>query len=82
MSQTKKRKSDSVAETPVEVATVTCCRNCGATNRTPYHNTVTHAIAGIHDGREYDTILYRRTSCGDCGQARVDKSYELRRDVS
>jgi len=80
MSQGKKRKPEA-ADKQVEVATVTHCRKCGSTNRAPYHNTVTHSIRGSHADREYDTILYRRTKCSDCGQVRVDKSHELREGV-
>lgn len=64
------------ARDEVTVAT-SRCRRCGSTKRTPYVGSPrVQEYAGIHDGREFTRIIRRRTTCVDCGQARLDRSYE------
>lgn len=51
---------------------------CGSTRRADYHNVTRVYHAGeLPDGTPFDTIIFRRTKCLDCGQARVDRSYEM-----
>lgn len=56
------------------------CQKCGSTDRTPYNRTTTieRQIAGEHDGQPFSHVVWRRTSCRNCGQARQDKTFELR----
>jgi predicted Zn-ribbon and HTH transcriptional regulator len=52
------------------------CRKCGSTNRTSYlGNPQIQKISGFKDGREYNEIHKKRTSCQNCGQHRFDKIY-------
>jgi hypothetical protein len=54
------------------------CPACGSTARTDYHHTNTHHYSGVTaDGRPYNRIVYRYTNCRHCGQARIDRTYEL-----
>jgi hypothetical protein len=32
---------------------------------------------GIKDGKRFNAVVWRRTSCKVCGQARIDKCYEF-----
>lgn len=57
------------------------CKRCGSSNRTPYQSdptTLDYCGTDPITGRPYNQIIWRRTACGDCGQARVDKCYEQR----
>lgn len=60
------------------------CPRCGSTEHTNYHNVRTPLLSsGItSDGREYNCIVWRRTSCKICGQSRIDKSYEHRMETA
>lgn len=64
---------------PVVDAKATACPTCGSTRRERYFHTVERAIAGVdRDGKPYTHVVWRRTRCTDCGQVRVDRSYENR----
>ena len=53
------------------------CPSCGSLQREPYHNVRTLDFAGIApDGRPFTRVVWRRTRCRDCGQARDDKTFE------
>lgn len=54
------------------------CPKCKSTERTPYVAPIERAIRGSRDGTPHTHIIWRRTSCADCGQFRFDKSYENR----
>lgn len=55
------------------------CRACGSTERKPYTQTREQEHGGVdREGRPYTHIIRRWTSCADCGQARIDTSYENR----
>ena len=58
----------------------TRCAKCFSTNREAYgktpHVTFYHGTSRI-DGKPYTRIIRRRTRCSDCGQGRVDMSYEF-----
>ena len=43
--------------------------------------TAEQAFRGVHNGQPFTHIVRRRTKCLDCGQFRVDRAYENRRDV-
>lgn len=83
MSQTKKKtgRPSGAANRRVKQAEgqLTRC-TCGSTQRTPYFNRREHAIAGLHPttGEPFTSIVWRRTSCQDCGQFRDDKHYVYR----
>jgi hypothetical protein len=51
-------------------------KDCRSTRRGPYRSREVQAFAGEHNGRPYTHIVRRRTVCLDCGQARIDRSYE------
>ncbi len=68
-------------ERVVVVAQVTRCpvQTCKSTERDPYFNVRVIPIGGVDDdGNEYDTVVWRRTKCRNCGQVRDDKSFEMR----
>jgi hypothetical protein len=56
------------------------CRECGSTNRTAYRQKIEHEHGGHHHrtGEPFTHIVKRWTSCADCGQARIDITYENR----
>lgn len=64
--------------TPEAIARPTTCPACGSTNRAPYAGHKQELdYAGEFEGRPYNKVVWRRTRCLDCGQARLDKSHEL-----
>lgn len=72
---TKKKWSN----TPTNFVATSKCPKCNSLKRSEYGAIVTTAHAGIlADGSAYDTVVRRRCSCLDCGQWRVDVSYENR----
>lgn len=53
------------------------CPKCHSTNRAPYHDVNTLEHGGLDAaGQPYNRVVFRRTACTDCGQARVDRAYE------
>lgn len=66
----------------VDVITVepSRCRRCGSTRRSDYYGKTEQAFRGEHNGQPFTHIVRRRTKCLDCGQIRVDRAYENRRD--
>lgn len=57
------------------------CKRCGSSLRKPYQSDPTTLAAGGVDpitGANYTHVIWRRTACKQCGQARIDKCYELR----
>lgn len=57
------------------------CGKCGSTNREPYHHKREMEYAGVDSsGKAYTHVVWRHTSCSDCGQARVDRALENRPD--
>jgi hypothetical protein len=68
------------AKSATDVVTVepSRCRACGSTSRTPYTNTTEHEHRGLHEGRPYTHVVWRTTSCADCGQSRRDRHLENR----
>lgn len=62
---------------PVVDAPATRCPRCGSTDREPYHRTVRRICNGqLPSGEIYTAVVWRRTFCRQCGQARIDKSFE------
>lgn len=62
----------------VEVPASTCKR-CGSTRRAPYKSAPKSVSgSGIRNGVRYNTVTWRHTSCLDCGQYRVDVTYEMK----
>lgn len=54
---------------------------CGSTRRADYHNITRVAHAGeLPDGTPYETVIFHRTKCLDCGQARVDRTFVMASD--
>lgn len=57
------------------------CKRCGSSRRKPYQSDPTTLAAAGTDpitGASYTHVIWRRTACKDCGQARIDKCYEYR----
>ncbi len=54
------------------------CPTCASTKRTNYFARQEQQIAGIRDGIPYTHVVWRRTSCEDCGQFRIDRTHENR----
>ena len=62
---------------PVNLVEPSRCRVCGSTERSPYSNVRRLDHAGLTpDGRPYKQVVWRRTTCLKCGQARDDKTFE------
>ena len=59
-------------------ASLTRCKKCNSTERTPYYGTVTRDLSGIGpDGQPFNRMTWRRTKCASCGQARADVFHEM-----
>lgn len=68
-------KNEKVAVVDTEA---TSCPTCGSTNRKPYWGRNRRQLSGRDaTGRIFDAITYRRTSCLDCGQHRVDREFSF-----
>ncbi len=58
---------------------VSRCLKCGSTNRLRYGEMGEPRVVkhnGVHDGVAYARVVWRKTKCIDCGQHRIDKSWE------
>jgi hypothetical protein len=61
----------------VEAQPPSACPSCGGTRRSEYWGKHIQDYAGLRpDGRPYRVIVRRRARCLDCGQVRIDKTYE------
>lgn len=70
-------KGSKNAQVDVAHVEVTRCRKCGSTERTAYYNTRVREASGTDaEGRAYNQIVWRRTTCINCGQVRDDISRE------
>jgi hypothetical protein len=70
------RAAAALATTDVVTVDASRCR-CGSTARKRYYKTVDQHYSGITAaGKPYNKIIRRWTRCSDCGQARIDKTYE------
>ncbi|MDE2100066.1 MAG: hypothetical protein KGL39_22620 [Patescibacteria group bacterium] len=50
---------------------------CNSTERTRYHGVTFQTIAGLDpEGKPYNRVVWRNTTCKACGQARVDRTFE------
>ena len=68
----RKREGKSVVIVPASR-----CEDCDSTRRTEYTNKRTHPYAGLDgDGRPFTAVVWRNTTCLDCGQARTDRTFE------
>lgn len=59
------------------------CQRCSSTARTPYTKRHILSCGGQRSpttGLVFNLVVLRWTSCGDCGQHRVDRSEELIRE--
>ncbi|HUX01272.1 MAG TPA: hypothetical protein VMY35_09885 [Phycisphaerae bacterium] len=67
--------------TPVVSAEETRCPTCGSTKRGRYYRTTTQVFSGVlHGGRVYTHIVRRWCQCLNCGQHRIDRVHENRRN--
>lgn len=52
------------------------CEKCHSTRRTEYSNTIEHPYIDVDPGgRPYTAVVWRNTTCLDCGQARRDRTF-------
>ena len=66
---------------PAVDVTPSRCPKCGSTRRSAYSGSpriVTHA--GVHEGKPFTHVVFRRTRCLDCGQCRVDREWVNERE--
>jgi hypothetical protein len=67
------------AERDVVLVLPAACVRCHSTERAPYDKIRERAISGrTTDGRPYTHVVWRKTRCRACGQARVERHYEHR----
>lgn len=53
------------------------CPACGSTNRNAYEGTPNvQEYSGESNGQPYTHIVRRRCQCADCGQYRIDRTFE------
>lgn len=58
-------------------APATRCPQCQSENRERYENVTRQEFSGRDGaGREFRAIIRRWTRCSDCGQTRIDRSFE------
>jgi hypothetical protein len=61
----------------VDRAPPTKCTKCGSAKRGPYYARHVQVYGGVlPDGRKYGRIVRQRCRCIQCGQVRIDRSYE------
>ena len=66
------------ADKPVVEIQASRCPSCESTERTPYADRRELSYSGTApDGQHYDRVVWRSCRCARCGQARVDKTFEL-----
>lgn len=53
------------------------CPDCGSTARGEYMGRTVQEFAGNYNGQPYTAIVRRRCQCSDCGQMRIDRSFEF-----
>lgn len=52
------------------------CQKCLSLKRSRYHRVIAKDIHGkLDDGTLFHGVIWRRTECKSCGQARTDKVY-------
>lgn len=64
---------------PVATVPTSRCVKCDSTERERYFRTEEKEIAGVDpEGNAYTHVVWRWTRCSECGQVRVDRTYENR----
>lgn len=71
-------KGSLTVERDVVAVIPAACKRCGSTKRTAYDKVIERAMAGTIEGAAYNHIVWRRTKCTACGQARIERHYENR----
>lgn len=67
------------AKAPIVPVTVSRCPSCGSTDRLAYNCTTEQEYTGgTPEGKPCTHVVRKWTSCKQCGQRRVDRSYENR----
>lgn len=76
----KKPTNETRKRPEVAFATVTRCPKCDSTEREPYSGVITKELPGIdpQTGEAHTHVIWRRTTCRDCGQHRIDRHRENR----
>lgn len=63
------------ADVPIVERVLPACPLCGSTNRRVVH-TKQLEYSGVHNGQDYNRVVWRRCKCLDCEGVRVEKSFE------
>ncbi len=72
-------KGSKTEQKPVIESRLSRCPICGSSERTPYVAKREMPYKGTSpDGRLCNVVIWRHTTCVQCGQARIDKTFELR----
>jgi len=75
------KKPPELSPVPVVDAPSSRCIKCGSTRRADYRGITRQPHVGqLADGTKYNMVVWRRTHCLDCGQARVDRAWEMSDD--
>ncbi len=74
MSHGRPKGSQNISET-VDVE-ASRCPSCGSTERGEYRGRTVQEYEGIYNGQPYTAIVRRRCVCLNCGQWRVDRTFE------
>jgi nitrate reductase cytochrome c-type subunit len=70
-------KGSANTEAVVDVET-SRCPNCQSTRRSEYLGARNvQEFEGLAEGRPYNRIVRRRCQCLDCGQTRIDRTFEF-----
>jgi len=77
-SKTTKKKAAKKKPAVTITLVASRCPVCQSERRERYFKTTTQAFAGEYEGRRFSHIIRRWTRCLDCGQVRIDRSYEDR----
>jgi hypothetical protein len=70
-------KGAKTAPTVHALAQPSRCPRCGSSKRSEYYNRREVAFSGVFQEQPYNRVVYRRCKCTDCGQHRIDRTYEL-----
>ena len=62
---------------PIEDIQASRCPTCGSSERSEYSNRREHVHSGEYDGKPFNRVVWRNCHCLNCGQHRVDRTYEF-----
>lgn len=71
------RPKGSQGKIPEVVGSLTRCKKCDSTERTRYYGIISREYSGERDGKPFNRVTWKRTTCANCNQARTDVFYEM-----